>query len=341
MINVPQTQNSSQATAYLLNGSNDYSWTGVPQNILNAFLSKSSNHLQPAWDWSEFDWYFNNKSYPLNNVKVRQALAYAIDRRATSIIGDGPNGVLPVSTITGLQYAVQKQWIPASVLKSLNPYRHDTSKAAALLKSAGFKLQGNQWIMPNGKPFTLNIISPAGWTDIQLDAEAVANELTKFGIHTTASTVEQPGYWTQQNKGQYQISFGWGGWWAFNPIQTYYDSLVNQNYTPGQPGYIGMGFGPTVNVPGLGKVNITQNLTEALRIESKAKIQQLAIDYAKLVNQQLPFLPFADKRIEVEYSDARYTHWPAKTSYLWNQVGGDAQGALLLMMLNGYVIPKQ
>jgi peptide/nickel transport system substrate-binding protein len=247
---------------------------------------------------------------------------------------------LPTTVITGLQQAIQNKYLTKAELASFNPYAYSPKKATQILDSLHFKRAASGWMMPNGKPFTLSLIAPSGYSGEVLSTTEAASELTQFGIKTTATAVEQPGFWTYQSKGQYDISWGWGGWWVFNPLQTFYDDLVNQNFTPNQPGYVGMGFGPAVQVPGIGHVNLADNLTAALKITSPARIRQLSLDYARLVNQQLPFIPYADKRLAIWYSSQNYTDWPSPNSYLWNQVGGNAPGALALMMMNGYIRPR-
>lgn len=344
-IHVPQivvlnAESNSTGWGYMSAGRTDFSWTGAPKNIKDKWLSDPNHHMALPWDWSQYAFYFNSKKYPLNKVQVRQALAYILNRSLLSEIGNGYVRNKPIQLITGIQVAVQSQWIPQKDFKGFNMYPLNLTKAAKLLESVGFKKVNGSWQMPNGKPFTLSLIAPAGWTGPTLDTEAAANELDQFGIKSSATAVEQPGYWTEQNKGQFEISWGWGGWWVFNPLQTFYDDLVNQNYTPHQQGYIGMGFGPSVNVPGLGKVNLADNLTAAQKITNKAEIRKLSLEYAKVVNQQLPFLPYADKRLAVWYSSANYIDWPSANSPLWNQMGGNANGGLTLMLMQGYVRPR-
>lgn len=330
----------AQGWAEMSAGKTDFGWQGSPKNIKDLWLSNPQHHMALPWDWSQYTFYFNDRRYPLNMVKVRQAIAYVLNRPLLNLIGNGYMRNRPVRTITGIQYAVRNTWMPRSDLKGFHLYAHNPAKAATLLKSAGFQQKGGQWIMPNGKPFTLSLSAPAGWSGPTLSTEAAANELTQFGIKSSATAVEQPGFWVQQSKGQYDISWGWGGWWVFNPLQTFYDDLVNQNFTPNQPGYVGMGFGPAVQVPGIGHVNLADNLTADLKITSPARIRQLSLDYARLVNEQLPFLPYGDKRLTVWYSSQNYTDWPSPNSYLWNQVGGNAPGALALMLMNGYIRPR-
>lgn len=318
----------------------DYAWTGASVSILKSWATNPYHKTKLVWDWSTYDWYFNSKHYPLNMTGVRQAIAYVLNRPELTEIGNGFMRNDPTSIPTGLQQVIQNEWLTPKELASFNKYSYDPKKAAQILTGLHFKKTASGWLMPNGKPFTLSIILPSGYSGPTISGAEAASELSQFGIKTTATAVEQPGYWTEQDKGQYQISWGWGGWWVMNPIQQFYDSLVNENYTPHESGYNGLGFGPVVDVPGLGKVNITDNLTNDVNnVTNKAEIAKLTLDYARLVNQQLPFLQYNSKRDIVWYSTQYYVDWPTKLLY-WNQLGGNANGALALMLMHGFIRPR-
>lgn len=336
-----QDSSNSQGWAEMAAGKTDFAWTGAPETVMKKWESTPGNKVELTWDWSTYDWYFNDKRYPLSNPKVRQALAYVFNRPKLTEIANGFMRNLPTKVPTGLQHVIGHKWLTPAEFRSLNPYNYNPAKAARILKSLHFKKTGSGWVMPNGKPFTLSIIAPSGYSGPTVSAEEAASELTQFGIKTQASAIEQPGYWTQQDKGQFDISWGWGGWWVLNPLQTMYDNLVQQNYTPHESGYTGLGFGPMVNVPGLGRVNITKTLTTQLHdYRTHAQIAKATWDWVRLVNQQLPFLEYNSKRIQVEYSTLRYNDWPSQKSTLWDQIGGNANGALALMLLHGYVRPR-
>lgn len=339
-ITMYNASSNAQGWSYMFAGKSDYAWTSLTKNLVKRWLSNPQNHLELPWDYSEFAFYFNCRKYPLNLVKVRQALAYVLNRRSLTLANNGFLKNHVVNTPTGLLKPVKDRWIPNWRSIGLNSYPNNPARAAAILKSIGFKKTAKGWVTPKGTPFTLSVTAPAGYNGSIASAEDLASELTAFGIKTTATAVEQPGFWTQQNKGQYEISWGWAGYWDLNPVDELYDVLVGENYTPHQPGYVGMGFGPDVNLPGYGKVNIAQNLTAAKNLTNPQQIRKLVTAWAKVVNQDLPFLPFLDKKITLTYSTARYVGWPSSKNVLWQQAGGGADTALALMIMDGYLHPR-
>ncbi len=333
---------ASTAYNYMFAGKDAFSWQSLTSSTLARWRQVPDSHTHFAWDYSQWAYYFNSKKYPLSLRGVRQALVYLANRPVLAQVGTGgvaQEGV-GVKYITGLHSSVLTTWIPSGAIKSLNPYPHDPKKAAQILISLHFRKTASGWVTPNGKPFTLTIISPAGYAGPELSSQTLASEFTQFGIKTTAQTVEQPGYWLQQNKGQYEISWGWSAFWHLNPLASYYSELVGENYTPREAGYTGLGFGPVVNVPGLGKINITKNLIADQNLTQHAAIQSVATDYAKLVNEQVPMLTYGQKRLPIEYSTKNYVDWPSKSSPLWLQAGGNGDGALTLMLMSGYIHPR-
>ena len=73
----------------------------------------------------------------LANVKVRQAMSYAIDRAKVSSIGE--SGYEPPANQAGIVTPTFSGWLDQS-LASKYDYTYDPSKAKSLLASAGFKL---------------------------------------------------------------------------------------------------------------------------------------------------------------------------------------------------------
>ena len=111
----------------------------------------------------------NNKMPPLDNVKVRQAIAHAIDRQA---IIDG--AMFGYGTPIGTHFAPHH---PAYI--DLTPQSgHDPDKARALLAEAGF---------PDGFKTTLKLPPPSY---ARRGGEIIAAQLRAVGIETEISNLE-------------------------------------------------------------------------------------------------------------------------------------------------------
>ena len=115
--------------------------------------------------------YLNNAYGPLQDVRVRQALCYAVDRQAIlDLVSDGKGSILGSS----MYPAFGKYYNDLS-----NYYTQDIEKAKSLLAEAGY---------PNG--FDLTITAPANY-QIHVDtAQVIAEQLKAIGVNCSIDTVE-------------------------------------------------------------------------------------------------------------------------------------------------------
>lgn len=122
----------------------------------------------------------NNKVKPLDNLKVRQAICYAIDKNeiiSTVVDGDGTKVESFLSPSMAAYYS-----------DKIKAYSTDTAKAKELLKEAGYA---------NG--FNLTIKVPSNY-QIHVDtAQVIKSELSKIGINVKIELIE----WAQWLDGVY------------------------------------------------------------------------------------------------------------------------------------------
>ncbi len=111
----------------------------------------------------------NNKKPPFDNLKVRQAISYALDRKA---IIDGATGRLGVPIGSHMSPS-NKAYVDLT-----GEYPHDPAKARELLKEAGFE---------NGIKATLKLPPP---DYARLGGEIVASQLRDVGIDLEIIPVE-------------------------------------------------------------------------------------------------------------------------------------------------------
>jgi peptide/nickel transport system substrate-binding protein len=131
--------------------------------------------------------YFNTRRAPFDKVELRQAVNFAIDRKAIAAFekGDCPaaNQVFRIG---------QPGYDPALE----NQFKYNQAKARQLLKSAG---------LTNG--FSFNLTIPAGLAPFDTLAQIVQNQLAKVGIKVNIVNVDQPSQIPQFNAGQVDSMF--------------------------------------------------------------------------------------------------------------------------------------
>ena len=121
----------------------------------------------------------NNKHKPLDDVRVRQAIAHAIDRNA--VIGGAMNGL---GTPIGSHYTP----LEPGFIDLTGMYPHDPEKAKALLKEAGVTT-----------PLQLSLILPPVPNYARQGGQIVAAQLAEVGIQANIQNVE----WAEWIRGVY------------------------------------------------------------------------------------------------------------------------------------------
>jgi ABC-type transport system substrate-binding protein len=158
---------------------------------------------------------FNQEKAPFkDNVKLRQALQYAIDREALGkTLGFGEAAVN--------KYTV---WIEGwlGIDASTPFYTYDKAKATQLVKDAGF---------PNGVDVTIDV--PTGGV-IQNQAEVVQQMWKDIGVRATISANEEVAGRQKQKAGNFQVAI-WNMWPSLDPAHygrmLYCDGAANwSNY---------------------------------------------------------------------------------------------------------------
>ena len=129
---------------------------------------------------------FNTQSPPLTNVKVRQAIAFAVDREKIirELLSDQAkiaHSILP-----------EKSWAYAAGTQ----YKYDPARAKELLQEAGYK----------GEPIVFKYSS--GNAYVNNYAQAIQNTLKDVGLNVAIETLEVNTIRTQLAQGQFQMYTG-------------------------------------------------------------------------------------------------------------------------------------
>lgn len=169
-------ENSTRVAA-LLAGEVDII-TEVPAELVDTLKKvpgvqvKSVAGTRPIW------MEFNVTQAPFTDVKVRQALNYAVDKN-----------LIIKKVYNGLAQPLGGALMPTNNFAdpSLKPYAYDKAKAAALLKEAGWTPDASGMLMKDGKPlaFVIDTID-----SLRPVTEAVATMLRDVGIDASVRVWE-------------------------------------------------------------------------------------------------------------------------------------------------------
>ena len=139
---------------------------------------------------------FNTQKAPFDNVKVRQALSYAVNKKAI------------IEAVYQGSGQVAKNPIPPTMWSyndDVKDYEYNPEKAKALLKEAGFEngFETDLWAMPVSRPYNPNA---------RRMAELVQADWEKVGVKTKIVSYEWGEYIKRMRSGDHQTGMmGWNG----------------------------------------------------------------------------------------------------------------------------------
>lgn len=202
-------------------------FTSISPDTLDRFKSDSDIRIaqQPAF-WG-YQFYFNMKKCPeLNDSRVRQAFAYAINRdelveKIARGAGEaGKMGVLPEDHI----------WYNPDQLE----YSYNQDKAGALLEEAGWiDTDGDGIRDKNGKKlsYVLSLGSSSEGNEEIRIGELIKERLSEVGIDVQVKVLESKSRDTNLKKGDFELLIsGFGGWGAdADYLRTRYCDTASQS----------------------------------------------------------------------------------------------------------------
>ncbi len=166
--------------------------------------------------------FMNTKRAPLDDLRVRQALLYAIDPRiaANTIF----QGYFPVAYGPLAQNTLG--YDPS--LKDMYPY--DLAKAKALLQDAGWVDNGSGVRQKNGTTLTLDVIVQ-NWGHIEELSQLMQGELQQVGVKLNLQMMSFPAALQAVSDGKYDLSPYGGGGWDPDVLASYFRSDAYFNWS--------------------------------------------------------------------------------------------------------------
>lgn len=153
---------------------------------------------------------FNIRRKPFDDVKVRQAVTYILDKSKIREVGNYYGKEYPEISAVGIVASRLDKALLPEVKSKMTNYTTNAEKAETLLKEAGWsKGADGIWADKDGKKADLIIASDQGAADRIRGAQVVADQLTAFGLPTKVKSVDGSIYWTNADNGEYDISTDW------------------------------------------------------------------------------------------------------------------------------------
>jgi peptide/nickel transport system substrate-binding protein len=223
-----KSTNGDQIQQLLLGqGKFDQNSMYVP-DIQKVYISKDPKHNH-YWfpPGGVIGLYMNVTKAPFNDVALREAIAYAIDRKSIAVKAEF--GYVKAASQTGLVLPGQKAWLDPTI-KNQGYFGYQPKQAAAILSKAGYKKNSDGKLLgKDGKPVSFTFEVENGWTDWVAASQIVQQNLTSLGMAVNVQTPSPDSVMNDQKLGNFDMGFGvYGG----SPSQYQnFDVFLNSSHT--------------------------------------------------------------------------------------------------------------
>jgi peptide/nickel transport system substrate-binding protein len=200
----PAYTSNNTANDDLANGNDQWGSQYIP-GIKAFYTAKSPNYhywFPPTVNVTLIP---NLTNSALSNVKVRQAMSYAIDRGQVSNVGE--SGYEPPANQTGVVTPTFASALNRSALSAWgNSY--DPAKAKSLLASAGYHM-GSGGVMVNGagQKLAFSVINVGDYSDWVASMQVIQQDLKAVGIQITPDNLSQTDFDADLYYGKYQLAY--------------------------------------------------------------------------------------------------------------------------------------
>ncbi len=286
-------------TTALVSGEADWAQAFIPQIEESYLAADEDNHFLVSPTAGAGTLFMNLQAEPFDDVALRQALAWTIDRQAyVDIAREGASEA--VWNVTGLGKLLEDEIQPE--YKDQN-YEVDVDKARQILTDAGYTWKSEKLIDPEGKPVSFSISVPAGWSDWNTEQALLAEELDEaLGIEVK---VDQP---------------DWGGWDAARQEGTFQAIIHWLEDTGNAYGLYTSTMDPKWIVDGKAQFNFGRfddpAVTEALNTYANAASEQERTDAVAVMQkafvENVPAIPLGAHPLLGEYNTRNYVGWPTE-----------------------------
>ncbi len=200
----PAFTSNDPANNYLATGQAQWGSQFIP-NIDAFYAKKSPDHHYWFPPVAQVSLFPNEKVAPLNDPKVRQALAYAMDRSKASTIGE--YGYEPAGNQTGIVTPTFESWVTPQA-KSADDFTFNPDKAKSLLESDGYHLGSDGiFVSSSGKRLSFNVINEGGFSDWVASVQSLQQGAKQAGIELKPDNLSSDDYDNKLFNGQFDLAY--------------------------------------------------------------------------------------------------------------------------------------
>jgi peptide/nickel transport system substrate-binding protein len=299
-VQYPAFTSNNTANDQLANGQAQWGSQYIPN--INAFYTAKS---------PEFHYWFPptvnvsvvpNLTNPLlANVKVREAMAYAIDRGKVSSIGE--SNYEPPANQAGIVTPTFAAWLDSSLAKQYH-YTYDVVKAKQILASAGFKM-GSDGIMANskGQKLSFSIINIGDYSDWVASVQVIQQNLKAVGIQLTPDNLSNTAFTAALYAGKYQLAYYDQQSFGPGPYYELRNWLLSTNSAP-------IGQTAASNYERYSSKTTDQLIQSYAATTSTTEQHTIVNQLQQVMLSELPIIPVVEAVDWYQYSTQHHIGWP-------------------------------
>jgi peptide/nickel transport system substrate-binding protein len=252
----------------------------------------------------------NTKREPWTSPRLRQALSFAMDRKALAANVYG-NTAIPSRTMFP-EYGAMKPFIDSVINAGLGISANaDVVKAKGLIEGDGYSQEGGLY-KKGGQILSAVITVNAGLPKDVEAADAIAQQLKAVGIDAKVQSTSNEQYWgSVVPKGEYELVFGW---LSCGSIAEPYTSMARYAKTAVTIGTRSPGFDNTGRWEGQPQkdyANVVMNEIAPQPL-GQASVPALVVKAYKFLNDEMPFIPLVQSPRIIPSNTTYWAMWPAK-----------------------------
>ena len=299
----PAFTSNNTANDTLANGQAQWGAQYIP-DIQAFYTSKNANYhywFPPILNVSMVP----NLTNPLlSNVKVREAISYAINRQQVSTIGE--SGYEPPANQAGIVTPTFTSSLNSSALASWGN-GFNVAKAKTLLESAGYH-PGSDGIMTNasGQKLQFTVINIGDYSDWVASMQVIQQDLKAVGISISPSNLSNTDYQADLFNGHYQLAYV--EQYTFGP-GPYYELNNWLNSADTAP----VGKQAASNYERYSNPATDKLLDEYSTTTSAATQQSILNQLQQVMLSQVPFIPVVEGVDWYQYDTTSISGWPTSS----------------------------
>jgi peptide/nickel transport system substrate-binding protein len=291
----------------------------MSNNFLPAEVVEGSDQIEAYSDTPPYMIPFNTAYLipnhdvpPLDDAEFRRAMAFAIN--VTEIVDTAYAGLVTAADPTGLLPTWTDLGMVDQAVVSEHGFSYDAAQAEAILDGAGYVDADGDGMRetPDGEAIELTLQVPSGWTDWNIAAEIIAENLQAVGLNVATDFPESSVVDEVRTDGSYELILNnWTEqantpWATYNylfrlPVQELQQSQNFQRHDNEDAWQL---------TQDLGRLSVGDPATEAEFGDLMSQLQEISFT-------EMPAIPLWYNGLWSQWNTTYWTNWPKGPDGVW------------------------